>query len=196
MCLVRRDMQPQHVAECRVLVCRLTRAVDHAPWRRNTTRAVMSWSLVPSIHVCPGRTQFHSDPLSSCTSRTVPAYCASSRSQTHKPHHHGLRRHEHVHSDVQPEEPKTVNNALLTMRGSCDYVSGKRHTICVATRVVRLRAFRKRPRPAIEYAGTTVTCGSAVDRSRSAETQRHRSFLVGLRRRHAATWHRQRDRRN
>ena len=167
MRLVRREVQPQHVVECRVLVCRLTRAVDHAPWRRNTTRAVMSWSLV-----------------------TVPAYCASSRSQPHKPHHHGLRRHEHEDSDVQPEKPKTVNNALLTLRGSCDYVSGKRHTICVATHVVRLRAFRKRPRPAIEYAATTVTYGSAV------ETQRHRSCLVRWRRRHAATWHRQRDRRN
>ena len=123
--LVRRDVQPQHVVECRRALCACVpfdvRAVDHAPWPRDTTRAFMSWSLKLCIHVRSGHTNFHSDPLSSCTSRAVPAYCASSRSQTHKPHHHGLRRHEHVDSDVQPEKPKTVNNALLTLRGSCEY---------------------------------------------------------------------------
>ena len=153
-------------------------ARGHVPWCRGTTRAVMSCNLVDIVPYIRVRlrthnTNFHSDPLSSCTSQTVPAYCpATRRSQKHKPHQHGLRRHEHVDSDVQPEKPQTVNNALLTLRGSCDYGSGKRHTICVATHVVRLRAFRKRPRPAIEYAATTVTYGSAVDRSRSAETQK------------------------
>ena len=36
-------------------------------------------------------------------------------------------------------------------------------------------AFRVRPRPAIEYAATTVTHGSARDRSRSTQDQRQRS---------------------
>ena len=151
-----------------------------------------------SIHVCPGHTT-----QTPTLARSLPVH----REQFPPTVLPAARRHTNLTitdcevmntwiPDVQPEKPKTVNNALLTMRGSCDYGSGKRHTICVATRVVRLRAFRKRPRPAIEYAATTVTYGSAVDRSRSAETQRHRSFLVRWRRRHAATWHRQRDRRN
>ena len=51
--------------ECRVLVCRLTRAVDRAPWRRNTTRAVMSWSLVLCIHVRSGHATQTSTPTGS-----------------------------------------------------------------------------------------------------------------------------------
>ena len=60
MRLVRRDVQPQHVVQCRRVPCACVpfdvRAVDHAPWRRNTARAVMSWSLVLCIHVRSGHT--------------------------------------------------------------------------------------------------------------------------------------------
>ena len=57
----------------------------------------------------------------------------------------------------------------------CGHGSAKQHTTCVATHVVGLRAFRKRPRSAIEYAATTVTYGSALDGSRSAEIQRQQT---------------------
>ena len=100
---------------------------------------------------------------------------SSSRlSQAHKPEHHGLRRHDHVDPDVEPEKLKTVNNALVTLRFSCVYGSAKRHTICVATHVVFLVGF-ERPRPAFEYAGTPVVFGSGHERNRIAEIQRQRS---------------------
>ena len=98
----------------RVLVCR-TRC--YVLWCRGTTSAVMSWSLDAGYRASNPRpfgthdTKFHSDPLSSCTSRSVPACCAASRlSQTHKPEHHRLRRQDHVDPDVEPEKLKTVKN--------------------------------------------------------------------------------------
>ena len=52
------------------------------------------------------------------SSRLLPAaYCRD----TNLTHHHGLRRHDHVDSNVPPEKLKTVNNALLTLRLSCEY---------------------------------------------------------------------------
>ena len=69
MRLVRRDVQPQHVVECRRVLCACVpfdvRAVDHAPWRRNTTGTVISWSLVLCIHVRSGHTTQTSTPTRS-----------------------------------------------------------------------------------------------------------------------------------
>ena len=132
MRLVRRDVQPQHVVECRRVPCACVpfdvRAVDHAPWRRNTTRAVMSWSR--AVYPRPFQTHdtdFHSALLSSCTSRTVPAYCASSRSQTHKPHHHGLRRHDYVDPDVEPECGSCLTRRVyFAFASSCKYDLGEK----------------------------------------------------------------------
>ena len=73
-------------------------ARGHVSWCRGTTRAVRSCNLVdivPSIHVRlrTHNTNFHSDPLSSSPSRTVPAFRPATRlPQKHKPHQHGLRR--------------------------------------------------------------------------------------------------------
>ena len=120
--------------------------------------------------------------------------------------------HDHVVPDIQPEcGPCLTRRIYFAFARQCKYEHGqkpnhqhhaleaamscdeglkiKQHTSCVAHHIVRLRAFRKRPRPAVEHAATTVTYGSAIDRSRSAETQRHRSFLVRWRRRHSATQH-------
>ena len=89
-------------------------------------------------HVHSGHTTHISTPTLS------PLYITNSSSrlsQAHKPEHHGLRRHDYVDPDVEPEKLKTVNNALVSLRFSCVYGSAKRHTICVATRVVFLVVF-------------------------------------------------------
>ena len=56
-------------------------------------------------------TKFHLDPslfLYLANSSRVPHF----HPQKHKPHHHGVRRHDYVGSDAEPENFKTVNNAL------------------------------------------------------------------------------------
>ena len=121
-------------------MCRLTRAATFLmSWHGSCGHVVKSDAGYRSSNprlFGTDDTKFHSDPLSSCTSRTVPAYCASSRlSQAHKPEHQGVRCHDCMDPDVEPGKLKTVNNALLTLRFSCDYGSAKRHTNCVATHV-------------------------------------------------------------
>ena len=76
----------------------------------------MSWGLVldivPPIHVRQGTTTQNS---TSTRSLPVPREQFSPTAlppATRKPHHHGLRRHDHVGSDAEPENFKTVNNAL------------------------------------------------------------------------------------
>ena len=51
--------------ECCVVVCRLTRAVDHVLWCRGTTGAVMLWSLVVCDHVRSGHMTQNSTPARS-----------------------------------------------------------------------------------------------------------------------------------
>ena len=123
----------QHAAHLHFACC----ARGHVPWRGNTTRAVMSWNLVPSIRVRPGHAQSRSALLSSCTSRTVTACCASSRSQTHKPHQHGLRRHEHVDPGIEPE-----CGSCLTRRVSANMNMDKNQTINTTLWKLRCLAMR------------------------------------------------------
>ena len=64
-------------------------------WCRGTTSAVMSCNLAAGYCAfrprppCPRNTKFHSDPLSFCTSRTVPAGSLALASRRNKPHQRG-----------------------------------------------------------------------------------------------------------
>ena len=91
-------------------------------------------SISDTRHKCPLRLSLSLLYITNSSSRL---------SQAHKPEHHGLRRHDYVDPDVEPEKLKTVNSALVTLRFSCVYGSAKRHTICVATHVVFLVVFER-----------------------------------------------------
>ena len=85
--------------ECRVLMCRLTRArqCSLVSWHDKRGHVVESDS---GYHA--STTPTHSLPVHR---EQVPASCASSRLwQTHKTHHHGLRRYDHVDPDVEREK--------------------------------------------------------------------------------------------
>ena len=59
--------------ECRVLVCRLTRAVDHILWCRGTTGPVMSCNLVLDVVLCI-HVRFGHTTQNSTPTRSLPAH--------------------------------------------------------------------------------------------------------------------------
>ena len=184
MRLVRRDVQPQHVVECRRVpssaVCRLTCA-----------RSIHREQFPPTV--LPPARRHTNLTITDCD--VMNTWILTSSQNAARAQHGACIFAGSCKYDLG--EKTNNEHYILNAATSCaDGLKIKRHTKGVATHVVRLRAFRKRHRPAIEYAATTVTYGSAVDRSRSAETQRHRSFLVRWRRRHSATQHCPRGRRN
>ena len=136
-------------------------------WHDTRSQVVQSRVGHRAFHPRPPLDTQHKLPLRPCSLPvpriTVPAYCTYSRSQKHKPHQHGLRRHDHVVPDIEPEcgscltqriyfvfarqckyehgqKPNHQHHALGAAMSSDEGLKIKHHTSCVATHIVRLLA--------------------------------------------------------